>query len=164
MNNITTKLHDTLLGYLKSLWRNSYCMGATVEFETLYILFLRSRTLQYPSKLPWNVFKAPSYGRNSKLKWNVEKMAALISATCHSFPSHSSLFASFRGNEPNDISNNAKINMAMKMFLHSPFIFLFMLLWVCFLSLSSTATLTFFTPDGISPHPYPRMCNVCIWI
>ena len=32
---------------------------------------------------------------------------------------------SFPGNEPNDASNNAKINMVMKMFLQSPFYFSF---------------------------------------
>lgn len=84
-------------------------------------------------------------------------MAAFISEACHLFASQSCLFASFPGNEPDDISNNAKINMAMKMFLHSPYIFLFIPLWVCFpaLPLIAPPPLTFFTPDGISPHPYP---------
>jgi hypothetical protein len=51
------------------------------------------------------------------------------------------IFFSFPGNEPNDASNNAKINMVMKMLLHSPVIFLFMLLLVCFPPLSLSLSL-----------------------
>lgn len=84
-------------------------------------------------------------------------MAAFISEACHLFAPHSSLFASFPRNEPNDISNNAKINMTMKMFLHFPYIFLFIPLWVCFPAFLLTAPPAphFLHTDGISPHPLP---------
>lgn len=114
----------------------------------------------------WNIFKKSSYKRNSKLKWNVEKMAAFISAACHLFASRSSLFASFPGNEPNDISNNAKINMTMKMFLHSPYI---SFLYLCEFVFPRSSP--FSPPPTPSSHRMafrhtrtPWMCNVCIWI
>jgi hypothetical protein len=62
-------------------------------------------------------------------------MAALICVACHLFPCDTSFSTSFSGNEPKGISNNAKINMVIRMSLLFPFILLFILLWVCFLTL-----------------------------
>jgi hypothetical protein len=117
----------------------------------------------------WNILLNAEKYLETKMKCRKDGSFYLLGLLLVSLsPVSLSLFTSFLGNEPNDTSNNDKINMAMKMFLHSSFIFLFILLWVCFTPLSPKATpplpYLLLTGWNFATAVPPRICILCIWI